>query len=122
MNNEVEYIPCTMNEKLLQNEHIDSKGSRLSTRSKETKIFMGNVKQGVYPLQAKGNIGKCEIRIETMLKIVSSQAILAQLTRTVLQYTIKILEVLLIKQKNYYCHFLRSYHINLHVRASFKRL
>jgi hypothetical protein len=37
-NNEAEYIPCMMNEKLLQNEHIDSKGSTLSTRSKKVPI------------------------------------------------------------------------------------
>jgi hypothetical protein len=54
MNNEAEYISRTMNEKLLQDHHIDSKGSRLSTRSKRVPIsrnkdfFMRNMKQGVY--------------------------------------------------------------------------
>jgi hypothetical protein len=38
MNNEAEYIPCMMNEKLLQDEHIDSKGSRLTTHSKKVPI------------------------------------------------------------------------------------
>jgi hypothetical protein len=38
MSNEADYIPCMMNEKLLQDEHIDSKSSRLSTRSKKVPI------------------------------------------------------------------------------------
>jgi hypothetical protein len=55
--------------------------------------------------------GNVKSEMETMLKVESSKAIVAQLTRTILQYTIKILGVLSIKQKNYYCHFLWSYHI-----------
>jgi hypothetical protein len=43
MNNEAEYIPCMMNEKLLQDEHIDSKCRRLSTRSKQVPISRNKV-------------------------------------------------------------------------------
>jgi hypothetical protein len=30
--------------------------------SRNKDVFMGNMKQGVYPLQTKGNLGKHEIR------------------------------------------------------------
>jgi hypothetical protein len=37
-NNEAAYVPCMMNKKILQNEHIDSKGIKLSTHSKKAPI------------------------------------------------------------------------------------
>jgi hypothetical protein len=55
MNNDVEYIPRMMNEKLLQDEHIDSKGSRLSTHSKKVlisrnKAFYGKFETRCIPI------------------------------------------------------------------------
>jgi hypothetical protein len=38
MNNEADYVPCMMNKKILQNAHVDSKGIKLSTRSKMVPI------------------------------------------------------------------------------------
>jgi hypothetical protein len=38
MNNGAEDIPCVTNENLLQNEHVGSESSRLSTRSKKVPI------------------------------------------------------------------------------------
>jgi hypothetical protein len=38
MNNGAEDIPCLANVNLLQNEHVGSEGSRLSTRSKKVPI------------------------------------------------------------------------------------
>jgi hypothetical protein len=38
MNNEADFVPCMMNKKILQNEHVDSKGIKLSTRSKKVPI------------------------------------------------------------------------------------
>jgi hypothetical protein len=71
---------------------------------------MGNMKRDVYPLQTKENLGKPEIRNGNYTKS-STKSITEELTKTILQFTIKILGVLLIKLKNCYCHLLQSYHI-----------
>jgi hypothetical protein len=43
MNNKVDYMPCMMDKKLLQKEHINSKGTKLSTCSKKVSISRNKV-------------------------------------------------------------------------------
>jgi hypothetical protein len=71
---------------------------------------MGNMIQGVYPLQTKENLGKHEIRNGNYTKN-CTKSITAEIIKTILQFTIKILGVLLIKQKNCYGHLLQICHI-----------
>jgi hypothetical protein len=47
INNEAHYVPCMM-EKILQNEHIDSKGIKLSTHSKKVPISRNKDCYGKY--------------------------------------------------------------------------
>jgi hypothetical protein len=83
---------------------------------------MGNLKQGVYPLQAKGNMVKCEIRngnhAESSIKS-SNCSTVNQNNLTIYHQNItgiinKTEELLVISFG------VNTY--NLHIRASFKRL
>jgi hypothetical protein len=49
--------------------------------------------------------------MEIILKVELSKLITAELIKTILQFTIEILGVLLIEKKNCYCHLLQSCHM-----------
>jgi hypothetical protein len=51
MNNGAEDIPCVTNENLLQNEHVGSEGSRLSTHSKKVPISRNKDFYGKYEMR-----------------------------------------------------------------------
>jgi hypothetical protein len=53
MNNGAEDIPCVMNENLLQNEHVGSEGSRLSTCGKKVPISRKRDFYGKYEMRCK---------------------------------------------------------------------